>query len=134
MSNIADIANKLIRLATNNPSEEEAKLAALKACVIINQHKLLVRRESPDPEVANNERNRVWRENQREEHLKKEVERVVKMREEARKNMWKKIVLQSRHQCSKCEEVIPIDTEVMWSKGGTGIFHMKCWVEYSAGV
>ena len=32
-----DMVEKLIRLATNNPNEEEAKLAALKACSLIQK-------------------------------------------------------------------------------------------------
>lgn len=36
-----DLCHKLIALATNNPNEEEAKLAALKAVKLIKQHNLL---------------------------------------------------------------------------------------------
>lgn len=36
-ANIVDMVEKLIRLATNNPSPEEARLAALKACELIQK-------------------------------------------------------------------------------------------------
>lgn len=36
-----DLCHKLIALATNNPNEEEAKLAALKAVRLIKEHNLL---------------------------------------------------------------------------------------------
>lgn len=36
-ANVVDMVEKLIRLATNNPSPEEARLAALKACELIQK-------------------------------------------------------------------------------------------------
>ena len=42
MGSILDKVNKLIRLATNNPSAEEAKLAALKAVTLIKENEIKV--------------------------------------------------------------------------------------------
>lgn len=42
MADAADICRKLIALATNNPSPEEAKLAALKACQLIMENNITV--------------------------------------------------------------------------------------------
>lgn len=53
MSTPLELAHKLIALALNNPYEEEAKLAALKAVKLIKQHNLLPgapsERRRPDP-------------------------------------------------------------------------------------
>ena len=130
MSNLEDKINKLIKLATNNPNEEEAKLAALKACVIIQEKELKIGEKSQRVRIN------TWDEhpNRAREAAEWARQRVAKMKEEARQNMWKKIVLKSRHQCSRCDETIPIGEEVLWSKGGTGVFHINCWVEYRAGI
>lgn len=49
MANPVDLVEKLIALALNNPSEEEAKSAALKAVSLIHEHSLPVGAGSPDP-------------------------------------------------------------------------------------
>lgn len=53
MSTPLELAHKLIALALNNPYEEEAKLAALKAVKLIKQHNLLPgapsEKRRPDP-------------------------------------------------------------------------------------
>lgn len=42
MSDINDIVRKLIALATNNPNEQEARLAALKACTLIMENNVQI--------------------------------------------------------------------------------------------
>lgn len=44
---LLDRITKLLRLATNNPSEEEARTAALQAAKLIVEHKFVIGREAP---------------------------------------------------------------------------------------
>ena len=134
MLNKVDRVEKLVRLATNNPNEEEAKLAALKACVIIHDKGLFIREKHSNPLIDHKERDEAADEIRRKEQARRRAEWIVKKREEARKAMVTRIKLAHRHLCTKCEEIIPIKTEVIWLKGGTGVFHLNCWVEHCAGV
>lgn len=134
MSNLEDKIDKLIKLATNNPNEEEAKLAALKACLLINQNNLSFKPEIADPYIrARAEEDRKRRE-WFERLARKKAEEFKRKKEKAKREMVTTIVTKHRGTCSKCDNIINIGVDAVWLKGGTGLFHLKCWVEHCAGV
>ena len=71
MLNTVDRVEKLVRLATNNPNEEEAKLAALKACVIIHDKGLFIREKHSNPLIDHKERDEAADEIRRKETEKR---------------------------------------------------------------
>lgn len=142
MGSILDKVNKLIRLATNNPSVEEAKFAALKAVTLIKDNEIKVGK----PELINaksryrayDERDRVWQEERervarearirRAARVERERLRQEKLRKEVRETITKKIIVKYKTRCKTCGKDIGVGDVALWTVGGIGIFHpSECW-------
>ncbi len=89
--NTLDLVQKLIRLATNNPNEQEAMRAALKACRLVVEHKVVLslggapeRPSGPAPRAWS--RSQVWEAmKQREADLRRRVQEEQARWDEERK-------------------------------------------------
>lgn len=160
MEKIIDKVNKLIKLATNNPSEQEAKLAALKACILIenNELKIIGNGKHPNldiPDFGDFSYGDMFRERQQQQRANRtEAEKQARRRREAeikeaireekhrqeegekKRKEWaqkatmKRIILKHDTFCKYCRKNMIVGDIAMWTVGGTGIFHPECWDKY----
>jgi SpoVK/Ycf46/Vps4 family AAA+-type ATPase len=154
MEKIIDKVTKLIKLATNNPSEEESKLAALKVCRLIEDNKLTINNVSILPsleDVFNNSRGftdyttadaqeaarrsaqaAVDREIRRAEERRQQAKEWQDRRKKAREDSVKTITVHSDIvSCEHCKDKIHRGWKAKWIKGTANVYHTVCWERYN---
>ena len=115
MSKTIDKIQKLIRLATNNPNDEEAKLAALKACTILH--------ENPVQLSLNRE---PYREPIRPRYKPPEP-RYKPPKKKPKRHFVKEIILEIDANCFRCHQEMEKKASAIWREGSTEIYHTSCW-------